>query len=188
MIVRPVVLLLLSLALVGCNALLPSTPANIEDYVPSENEEAIEPNLEAGDFAAENFPNDCDWYDFRRVVDGDTIVVDQNLRVRLIGIDTPEIKHPEKGVEPFGLAASDKTKEFLNHIEKVCLIEDKIGDKYDRYARKLAYVFTAEGLDVNAELIKIGLAEAYRSFPFERKAEFIELEKTARTQQIGQWE
>src|SRR5579862_9156736 len=37
-----------------------------------------------------------------RVIDGDTIVVDGNVRVRLIGVDTPETKHPHKPVEPLG--------------------------------------------------------------------------------------
>jgi len=40
-----------------------------------------------------------------RVVDGDTIVVKEVGKVRLIGVDTPETKHPRKPVEYFGKEA-----------------------------------------------------------------------------------
>jgi len=44
----------------------------------------------------------------RRVVDGDTLVLENKERVRLIGVDTPETKHPRKPVEYFGKEASKK--------------------------------------------------------------------------------
>ena len=54
-----------------------------------------------------------DFYLCTRVVDGDTIIVNINgkkERVRLIGVDTPETKHPNKPVEYFGREASAFTK------------------------------------------------------------------------------
>jgi len=46
----------------------------------------------------------------QRVVDGDTIVLDNGQKVRLIGVDTPETKHPDKPVEYFGKEASEFTR------------------------------------------------------------------------------
>jgi len=54
------------------------------------------------------FPQDI--YRVQRVVDGDTIVLDNGLKVRLVGADTPETKHPNKPVEYYGKEASAFTK------------------------------------------------------------------------------
>jgi micrococcal nuclease len=51
-----------------------------------------------------------------RVVDGDTIEVAYQGKkeyVRLIGVNTPETKHPTKGVQPYGPEASDFTTKAL---------------------------------------------------------------------------
>ena len=48
-----------------------------------------------------------------RVVDGDTLVLDGGERVRLIGVDTPETKHPMKPVEYFGKEASAFTRRMV---------------------------------------------------------------------------
>ena len=45
-----------------------------------------------------------------RVVDGDTIILDGKEKVRLIGVDTPETKHPQKPVQYYGKEASTFTK------------------------------------------------------------------------------
>src|SRR5437763_794850 len=45
-----------------------------------------------------------------RVVDGDTLLLQSGERVRLIGVDTPEIKHPKKPVEYFSREASAFTR------------------------------------------------------------------------------
>ncbi len=48
-----------------------------------------------------------------RVVDGDTIIVGARERVRLIGVDTPETKHPQKPVEYFGREATAFTRKMV---------------------------------------------------------------------------
>ena len=48
-----------------------------------------------------------------RVVDGDTLLLASGERVRLIGVDTPETKHPKKPVERFGKEASDFTRQMV---------------------------------------------------------------------------
>src|SRR5688572_12864346 len=59
-----------------------------------------------------------------RVVDGDTIVVDDDRRVRLTGIDTPETVDPRQPVQCFGEAASRETKRLLPAGTRVVLVAD----------------------------------------------------------------
>jgi len=52
-----------------------------------------------------------------RVVDGDTIILSNGERVRLIGVDTPETKHPRKAVEYYGKEATAFTKRMVEGKE-----------------------------------------------------------------------
>ena len=77
-----------------------------------------------------------------RVIDGDTIQVrveGKRYTVRLIGVDTPETKHPTKPVQYFGREASAFTKAALAG-KTVLLQKDRTGDTVDRYGRWLRYV------------------------------------------------
>src|SRR4051812_3461469 len=70
-----------------------------------------------------------------RTIDGDTIEVEQDgkaVKVRLIGVDTPETVHPSKPVEAFGKEASKFTANLLKG-ESVYLEFNK--DKTDKYGR-----------------------------------------------------
>ena len=53
------------------------------------------------------------WRTCIRVIDGDTIVLDGDETVRLIGVDTPETKDPRKPVEYFGQEAYEFTKSLV---------------------------------------------------------------------------
>ncbi len=48
-----------------------------------------------------------------RVIDGDTIELQNGLHVRYLGIDTPETVHPDKPVQPFGPEATTRNKELV---------------------------------------------------------------------------
>jgi len=117
-------------------------------------------------------------------VDGDTILLDNDGRVRLIGVDTPETVHPKKPVEYFGKKASAFTKRMCKS-KKVRLEYD--WQKRDRYGRLLAYVYLEDGTFVNAEIIKQGYGFAYTQFPFKYLEEFRQYEKEAREDQVGLW-
>ena len=124
-----------------------------------------------------------------RVIDGDTIQVrveGKRRTVRLIGVDTPETKHPTKPVQYFGREASAFTKAALEG-KKVMLQKDRTGDTVDRYGRWLRYVLL-DGDNFNARLIRDGYAHAYRRFPFSKRTEFIQLEEQARQRGIGLWD
>lgn len=99
------------------------------------------------------------------VIDGDTIVVRTASRretVRLIGIDTPETKHPDRPVECGGPEASARTTALLPRGTAVRLVRDE--EARDIHGRLLAYVWReSDGLFVNLELVASGHA---RTFPF----------------------
>ena len=126
-----------------------------------------------------------------RVIDGDTIVVgnqERSIKVRLIGVDTPETKHPNKPVQYYGKEASRFTRNLLKG-EQVYLVSDPSQGKTDRYGRTLAYVYRApDGLFVNAEIIRQGYGHAYKRIPNSYLAAFTRLEAFARNAQKGLWE
>lgn len=93
-----------------------------------------------------------------RVVDGDTFVAKQgnkNIKVRLIGVDTPETVKPNTPVQPYGKEASNYSKKTLTNKD-VYLEYDK--EKNDRYGRTLAYVWLDKDHMYNKELVEKGLA------------------------------
>lgn len=96
-----------------------------------------------------------------RVVDGDTIVVNvdsEEQTVRLLNVDTPETKHPEKPVECLGLEATTYLEETLPPGTTVGLDFDV--ERLDQYGRTLAAVFTEDETLVNAEIARQGLGVA----------------------------
>ena len=85
-----------------------------------------------------------------RVVDGDTIVVEGNLKVRFIGVNTPETVDPRRPVQCFGHEASDFNKSLLEG--KVVRLVKDISDT-DKYGRLLRYVYMEDGTFVNLALV-----------------------------------
>lgn len=115
-----------------------------------------------------------------RVVDGDTLIVntpsEENVRVRLIGVDTPESVNPDETKNtPEGKIASDFTKSFLKAGETYYLEYDK--DREDDYGRTLAYLWLTDCSDAaiteqyikenmfNAILLDKGFAKTMRIEP-----------------------
>ena len=128
-----------------------------------------------------------DSYLCTRVVDGDTIIIKMNgkqERVRLIGVDTPETKHPKKPVEDFGHEASVFTTRLVEG-KKVTLEYDQ--EKRDKYGRLLAYVYLEDGTFLNEEIIKQGYGFAYTKYPFKYLDDFRGFEKEARDNKNGLW-
>ena len=124
-------------------------------------------------------------YRVERVVDGDTLVLVGGERVRLLGVDTPETKHPTKPVQPFGPEASAYTTRLAEGAT-VRLVFDK--ERRDRYGRLLAYVYIGE-LFLNEELLRAGLATAELQYPYssEMKKRFRAAEAEAKAARLGIW-
>lgn len=120
------------------------------------------------------------------VYDGDTLKVGP-YKVRLLGVNTPEMEWKEKGRkrECFALKAKNFV-DSLVHEKRVRLEQDPRGDKKDKYNRILAYVYLGDLL-INAELIKRGYGFAMTHFPFSKKRDFKRLEQEAQTYKRGLW-
>lgn len=128
-------------------------------------------------------------YSIVRVVDGDTIDIsldNKTQRVRLIGLDTPEIVDSGSPVECFGLEASNKAKELMNG-KKVKLEADPSQDNLDKYNRLLRYVFVGD-LNVSKEMIRLGYAQEYTyNKPYKYQSEFKQAEVEAKAAKRGMW-
>ncbi len=123
----------------------------------------------------------------RYVIDGDTFILENNLRVRMIGINAPEIGH--RRYKKKGQAYGNEAKAHLKSLieKKDVTLKSGGNDEYDRFGRRLAYVYLADGSFVNLRMVEDGYAEAYRKFPFEHKDSFIKSEKQAKTDKKGMW-
>ncbi|MCX8072805.1 MAG: thermonuclease family protein [Candidatus Binatia bacterium] len=111
------------------------------------------------------------------VSDGDTFVVrygGRNLRVRVAGVDAPELK------QPYGRQARAFTAGLV--LDKVVRIEPRTVDSYDRI---VARVLTPDGKDLAEELLRNGLAWWYRHYA--RDQRLASLEAEAKSQRRGLW-
>lgn len=125
-------------------------------------------------------------YTVERIVDGDTIVVRDggaSVRVRLIGIDTPEARpEPECGAD----AATTRLRELAPDGSRLWMTADR--EPVDRYDRELRYLWTADGVFVNEALVAEGHAETLRIPPNTRYATvFADAERTAKAERLGRW-
>ena len=127
-----------------------------------------------------------------RVVDGDTIEIEGNIKLRYIGIDTPETKHPTKGVQCFGKEASNKNKEL---VEGKMIRMEKDVSETDKYGRLLRYIWLVEPhatksseLFVNDFLVRQGYAYA-STFPPDvaYSKQFVVAQQEARENNRGLW-
>lgn len=120
-----------------------------------------------------------------RAVDGDTLLLDDRTRVRLLGVDTPETKRPDWPVERFGPEAHEFTS---THVEgrRVRLEFDK--ERHDKYGRVLAYVYVDDWF-LNEELIRAGLGRAITNHPYSEtmKRRFRAAQREAQHQRRGIW-
>ncbi|MGE5245325.1 MAG: thermonuclease family protein [Betaproteobacteria bacterium] len=120
----------------------------------------------------------------RAVLDGDTIEVATVGRVRLLGIDAPEVEHGFDTAAPFGHEARERLTALVLH-RWVRLERD--GAALDKYNRRLAYVIREDGLFVNAVLVREGLARISARLPLARLDELRRAEAEAQSFRRGMW-
>jgi micrococcal nuclease len=125
-----------------------------------------------------------------KVVDGDTIWVEgkgERLKVRLIGVDTPETVDPTKEVECYGPEASDFAQETLAGTQ-VAMLTDASQGEVDKYGRTLAYVFLPNGQLFQELLVSGGYAYEYTfDQPYKYRDLLIDAEERARLNGAGLW-
>jgi len=122
----------------------------------------------------------------KRVADGDTInAISENgtkLRIRLLGIDAPEVPHSTKPGQPFG----EEARDYLDHLVDGKMVRvDAFGP--DRYKRVLAVIWE-EQINVNLLMVAMGYAEVYRGAPCQAHCRELEkAESKAREDRVGMW-
>lgn len=118
-----------------------------------------------------------------RVIDGDTIVLENGKVLRYIGIDSPETRG-RKGMECYAMEAENANKKLV--LGKQVRLEKDVSET-DRYGRILRYVFVGK-IFVNEYLVKEGYAKAV-SYPPDIKYQdkFRKAEKYARQNNKGLW-
>lgn len=129
-----------------------------------------------------------------RVIDGDTIELENGSKVRYIGIDTPELYNSKKEQKCFGLEAREENKKLVEG--KMVKLEKDVSE-VDKYGRLLRYVYvdppaggdsSPSGLLVNDHLVRQGYAHS-STFPPDVKYQdrFLNAEREAREQKRGLW-
>lgn len=122
-----------------------------------------------------------------RIIDGDTLVLDDKRRVRILGINTPEINHKHAHLsQPGAIEARTRLTQLLKDKEQIKLLFDD--KRQDRYKRLLARVINAQGVDVGEQLVKEGFARQYLIMPNQRCWQrYRQAEQQARVKQLGIW-
>lgn len=126
------------------------------------------------------------WTTVAYVFDGDTFRTEAGEKVRLLGINTPEVAHDSEPGEPLGNLAARMLTELIGG-QVVRLKLDR--QQRDDYGRLLAQVYRRDGTWVNGELVRRGLAHVYTFAPNVRWAEdLLNLERRARQEGVGIWQ
>lgn len=127
------------------------------------------------------------------VVDGDTVDLlfdgeEKVMRVRLLGINTPESVDPRRPVQCFGKEASKHMRELVLG-KRIAAVSDIKADDRDKYGRLLRGLVMEDGTDVNATLVAQGYAYAYLDFPLDkqRKAQLRQIQAEAQAEKRGLW-
>lgn len=120
------------------------------------------------------------------VVDGDTLVLVDGAKVRLIGVDTPEMNFGEDmEPEPYARQATDFTRATIGE-HPVRLEFDR--ERHDKFGRFLAYAYVGDVL-INEALLDAGLGRAMLGFPYREsmKTRFSRAQERARGAKRGIW-
>ncbi|MGE0605889.1 MAG: thermonuclease family protein [Pirellulales bacterium] len=124
-------------------------------------------------------------YAVARVVDGDTLLLANGARIRLIGVDAPETVKPGEPVAAWGPQAAEFTRAFIGR-QPVTLRFDR--ERIDRYQRFLAYAYV-NGKLLNEELLRAGLARAALGYNYSDafKRRYRAAQQEARDARRGLW-
>jgi len=125
------------------------------------------------------------WVKVEYIFDGDTFATATGERIRLLGINAPEVTHGSEPGQVMGNAATRALKRMITG-KTVRLAFDR--ERRDVYGRTLAQVWRRDGTWVNGEMVRRGLAHVYTFTPNLRWAkQLLTLERPARKQHLGIW-
>jgi len=125
------------------------------------------------------------WVKAERIFDGDTFMAKSGERVRLLGINAPEVIHETKPSQVFG----KRSGALLRRLIQGRIVRLKTDREIrDVYGRLLAQVYLRDGTWINREMVRRGMAHVYTFTPNIRWASALAAaEKDARKKKIGIW-
>jgi len=128
-----------------------------------------------------------------KVYDGDTITISDGIheiRVRLIGIDTPEMNEKNTVLRNLAYQAKDYLSSLILN-QFIYLQLDHFNEKsmhLDKFGRLLAYIYRfSDNLFVNAQMIRMGFSQEYERYAFEQLHYFRKLAAQAKAEKLGIW-
>lgn len=132
-----------------------------------------------------------EYYKITEIHDGDTVTIVKDSffgilvkteKVRLIGIDAPEIAQ-----EPWGRRAKNHLRKLIRESDWQVKIELDVQER-DKYGRVLAYLWDKNGNMINYLMIRNGYAMVYTIPPNVKYAElFLQAQSLARDEKKGIW-
>jgi endonuclease YncB( thermonuclease family) len=133
-------------------------------------------------------PADTTLVKVRHVQDGDTIILADGTRIRLIGINTPELGHDDRPAQPLSIRARDRVRQLLfqsgNSAQVLVGKQPK-----DNHKRQLAHLWLPDGRNLAAILLEAGLGWQVAIPPNVRLANcYTAAESTARRNKKGVWQ
>ena len=139
----------------------------------------------AADAGTLSTPGTLRWVTVAKVFDGDTFRTASGEKIRLLGINTPEIGHDHQVAQPYGKEAKRRLISLIAGKSVQLRLDKELRDKY---GRTLAQVFLRNGAWINRQLVAEGLAHVYTFMPNSYwAAPLLEAEKRARNRKAGIW-
>ena len=121
-----------------------------------------------------------------RVLDGDTYELSNGEKVRMIGINAPELHNPKVPKEPYAEESLKKLEDLILNKEVNLEKDDFTLKDYDKFGRLLRYTFL-NGVDIHKKMISEGYAKAYLNYRFTKKNEYILAENSAKNLKKGMY-
>ena len=125
------------------------------------------------------------WVTVSHVYDGDTFKTDRGEKIRLLGINTPEMARDDHPGQPLANRAKKELESLI--LGKLVRLEfDQ--DQHDKYDRLLAHIYLRDGRWINARMIENGMAHVYTFAPnFRYSVELLIKERQSRDEKRGIW-
>lgn len=123
------------------------------------------------------------------VIDGDTLILTNELfqrdrRIRLIGVNTPELDHKHGKHEPF----AQQARQFLSNYQGKKIYYQVGLDRRDRYGRYLYYLFDSDRISIGSQLLSAGLGHRVAIPPnVQYQSCLKQVESNARKSKLGIW-
>ncbi len=120
----------------------------------------------------------------QQIVDGDTLILIDGERLRLLGVDTPELLGRDGQEQAFAREAAEYTRQAVTGVPLRITLG---GEVRDSYGRLLALVYLPDGSLLNQRLLEAGLAKVYARAKHPQKRDFAAAQGRAKLEGKGIW-